>query len=86
MCGVLLFENGVFLVYEMVAAQLYDMCGVLLFEKCVFLLYEMVAAQLYDMCGVLLLDKGVFCSMRWYLLSCMICVVYCCLIRVFFVV
>ena len=33
MCGVLLFENGVFLLFEMVAAQLYDMCGVLLFEK-----------------------------------------------------
>ena len=46
----------------------------------------MVAAQLFDMCGVLLLDKGVFCSMRWYLLSCLICVVYCWLIRVFFVV
>ena len=46
----------------------------------------MVAAQLYDMYGVLLLDTGVCCSMRWYLLSCLIRVVYCCLIRVFFVV
>ena len=53
-----------------------------MFENGVFLLFEMVAAQLYDTCGVLLLDTGVFCSMRWYLLSCMICVVYCCLIRV----
>ena len=25
MCGVLLFEKGFFLLYEMVAAQLYDM-------------------------------------------------------------
>ena len=39
----------VFLFYEMVAAQLYDMSGVLLLQKGVFLLYEMVAAQLYDM-------------------------------------
>ena len=38
MSGVLLLENGVFLLFEMVAAQLYDMCGVLLFEKGVFLL------------------------------------------------
>ena len=60
-----MFENGVFLLFEMVAAQLYDMCGVLLFKNGVFLLFEIVAAQLYDMCGVLLLDKGVCCSMRW---------------------
>ena len=38
-----------FCLYEMVAAQLYDMSGVPLLEKGVFLLYEMVAAQLYDM-------------------------------------
>ena len=46
-----MFDNGVFLLYEMVmvAAQLYDMCGVLLFEIGVFMLFEMVAAQLYDM-------------------------------------
>ena len=36
MCGVLLFENGVFLLFEIVAAQLYDMCGVLLLDKGVF--------------------------------------------------
>ena len=29
-CGVVLFDKGVFLLYEMVAAQLYDMCCVLL--------------------------------------------------------
>ena len=34
--GVLLFENGVFLLFEMVAAQLYDMCGVLLLDTGVF--------------------------------------------------
>ena len=45
----MLFENGVFMLFEMVAAQLYDMCGVLLFEIGVFMLFEMVAAQLYDM-------------------------------------
>ena len=33
-----------FLLYEMVATQLYDMWGVLLFVKGVFLLYDMVAA------------------------------------------
>ena len=39
----------VFLLHEMVAAQVYDMLGVLFFEKGVFLLYVMVASQLYDM-------------------------------------
>ena len=42
-------EKDVFLWYEMVAAQLYEMSGVLLLEKVFFLLYEMVAAQFYDM-------------------------------------
>ena len=47
----LLLQMGFFL-YEMVAAQLYDMCDVLLLEVGVFLLHEMVAAQLYDMFSV----------------------------------
>ena len=48
-CVVYCCLRRVFLLHEMVAAQLYDRCGVLLFNKGVFLLYEMVAAQLYDM-------------------------------------
>ena len=32
----MLFENGVFLLFEMVTAQLYDMCGVLLLDTGVF--------------------------------------------------
>ena len=36
MCGVLLLDKGVLLLFEMVAAQLYDMCGVLLLDKGVF--------------------------------------------------
>ena len=35
--GVLLLKLAVLLLYDMVAAQLYDMCGVLLLEKGVFL-------------------------------------------------